>query len=95
MAEQNIIISELDYKVGRLMESYKTSREQKRDLEEEVSRLQRQARALENEVQRLNEEIKTLRVSSAISTGKGGPGARARIGQLAREIDKCIALLNN
>ena len=40
-------------------------------------------------------EIKTLKVAKAISTGEGSAEARNRINQLVREIDKCIALLNN
>ena len=41
------------------------------------------------------EEIKTLKVAAAISTGEGSSEAKNRISQLVREIDKCIALLNN
>ena len=40
-------------------------------------------------------EIKTLKVAAAISTGEGSSEAKNRISQLVREIDKCIALLNN
>ena len=42
-----------------------------------------------------NREIKTLKVAAAISTGEGSSEAKNRISQLVREIDKCIALLNN
>ena len=44
---------------------------------------------------KLHEEIKTLKVATAISTGEGSTEAKSRISQLVREIDKCIALLNN
>ena len=43
----------------------------------------------------LNNKLKTTRVASAISEGNGSYEAKMRINQLVREIDKCIALLNN
>jgi outer membrane murein-binding lipoprotein Lpp len=95
MAEQNIVISELNYKVGQLIEQYIASREQKSALEKEVLRLRQQVQDLEGETQRLNNEIKTLKVANAISAGEGSSEARVRIGQLVREIDKCITLLNS
>ena len=48
-----------------------------------------------NREMELHEEIKTLKVAAAISTGEGSSEAKNRISQLVREIDKCIALLNN
>lgn len=95
MTEQNILISELNLKVERLIKSYVTLQEQKRDMDAEVLRLQRQKQDLTSEKQQLEKEIKTLKAANAISAGKGTPEARAQIGQLVREIDKCINLLNN
>mgnify|MGYP006939912782 CR=1 FL=1 len=44
----------------------------------------------------LNEELKTARVANAISgSSDDSYEAKMRINQLVREIDKCIALLNN
>ena len=50
---------------------------------------------MKSENMKLHEEIKTLKVVAAISTGEGSSEAKNRISQLVREIDKCIALLNN
>ena len=50
---------------------------------------------MKSENMKLHEEIKTLKVATAISTGEGSSEAKNRISQLVREIDKCIALLNN
>ena len=94
MAGQEIVISELNYKVGRLMELYIASRKQERALEVNVQQLQQQVRDLENETRRLNEEVKTLKVANAVSGREGSSEARACIGRLVREIDKCITLLH-
>ncbi|MDR2130539.1 MAG: hypothetical protein LBP56_05150 [Odoribacteraceae bacterium] len=95
MAEQDIVISELTYKVEQMIQLYIASQEQRRALEAEVSQLQQQVQELKSGAQRLNEEIKTLKVAGAISAGEGTSEARVRIGQLVREIDKCITLLNS
>ena len=50
---------------------------------------------LQRENKDLNNKLKTTRVASAISEGNGSYEAKMRINQLVREIDKCIALLNN
>ena len=42
----------------------------------------------------MNSEMKELRIQ-IISTGEGSTEAKSNISQLVREIDKCIALLNN
>ncbi|MDR0544852.1 MAG: hypothetical protein LBG30_05875 [Odoribacteraceae bacterium] len=95
MTKENIIISELNDKVGRLVKSYAISRGQNRDLKIEVSRLQQQVKELEDKARQLEEEVKALDVACALSAGTGGGEARAQIGLLVREIDECIALLNN
>ena len=53
------------------------------------------AENLQRENKDLNNKLKTTRVASAISEGNGSYEAKMRINQLVREIDKCIALLNN
>jgi predicted RNase H-like nuclease (RuvC/YqgF family) len=93
--EQDAVITELNDKVERLIKRYIDSLEKERTLGEEVSRLQQQMRELESETQRLNKEIKTLKVANAISVGGGNSEARMRVGQIVREIDKCITLLNS
>jgi predicted nuclease with TOPRIM domain len=92
--DPNIVLNELHDKIERLIELYTASREKGRSLEAEVSRLQQQARESRGEIKRLSEEVKGLKVAAAFATGEGNREARARIGQLAREVDKCITLLN-
>jgi len=57
--------------------------------------LQSELENLQRENKDLNNKLKTTRVASAISEGNGSYEAKMRINQLVREIDKCIALLNN
>jgi vacuolar-type H+-ATPase subunit D/Vma8 len=93
--EQNIVLNEFNDKIERFMRLYMISQDKRRALEAEVLQLQQQVQELKGENQRLSEESKTLKMAGAIATGEGNYEARVRIGQLVREIDKCITLLNN
>lgn len=94
-AKHDIVVNELDYKVEKLIKLYISSRERICDLERMISELRDELEGVRKEKQILNEQLKTARVAEAISTGNGSAEARTRINHLAREIDKCIALLDN
>ena len=89
-AKQDAVINELNTKVERLIKLYISSLDKNREMNSEMKELR-----IQIERMKLHEEIKTLKVAAAISTGEGSSEAKNRISQLVREIDKCIALLNN
>ena len=92
--EKNII-EELNLKIEQLIKLYISSLDKNREMEAETKELQSRIERMKSENMKLHEEIKTLKVAAAISTGEGSSEAKNRISQLVREIDKCIALLNN
>ena len=92
--EENII-KELNLKIEQLIKGYISSLDKNKNLEAEIQALRNRIEQLKGENSRLNENIKALKVANAISTGDGSSEAKIRISQLVREIDKCIALLNN
>ena len=94
-AQENAVISELKSKVERLITLYTSSLDRNRELEAEVKATRERLESMKGENNKLKEENKTLKVAKAIAGGKGSAEARNRINQLVREIDKCIALLNN
>ena len=94
-AKQDAVINELNTKVERLIKLYISSLDKNREMDSEMKELRIQIERMKSENMKLHEEIKTLKVSTAISTGEGSSEAKNRISQLVREIDKCIALLNN
>lgn len=94
-SRQDIVVNELDYKVERLIRLYISSLERGAGLEQRVAELERELEEARREKQVLNEQLKRARVAEAISSGSGSAEARTRVGQLVREIDKCIALLNH
>ncbi len=94
-AKHDVVVNELDYKIEKLIKLYISSLERNKDLESKIETLQSELKEVTKEKQDLIEKLKTARVANAISGGSEGAEARMRINQLVREIDKCIALLNN
>ncbi|WP_251623463.1 hypothetical protein [Odoribacter lunatus] len=93
---KDIVLNELNYKVERLIKLNIASLEKNQILESKINELLNEIEHLKGENKILNEELKTARVANAISgNNKGSYQAKMRINQLVREIDKCIALLNN
>ena len=93
-AKHDAVINELNFKIDKLIKLYISSLEQNKSLESKIQDLQSELENLQRENKDLNNKLKT-RVASAISEGNGSYEAKMRINQLVREIDKCIALLNN
>ena len=94
-AKHDAVINELNFKIDKLIKLYISSLEQNKSLESKIQALQSELENLQRENKDLNNKLKTTRVASAISEGNGRYVAKMRINQLVREIDKCIALLNN
>lgn len=93
---QESVLNELKFKVDKLIKQYISSLEENKIRGSRIEELQNEIENLKSENQKLNEELKTTRVANAISGGDNGSyQAKMQINQLVREIDKCIALLNN
>ncbi len=94
MAEKSII-KELEGQVALLIEDHKRLSRLNCELEEQRVKLVQQRRELQEQVSELNGELSSLRLSEALSgNGTDRDRARARVNQLMREVDRCIALLN-
>ena len=89
-AKHDAVINELNFKIDKLIKLYISSLEQNKSLESKIQDLQSELENLQRENKDLNNKLKTT-----ISEGNGSYEAKMRINQLVREIDKCIALLNN
>jgi len=94
-AKHDAVINELNFKIEKLIKRYISSLEQNKSLESKMENLQSELEEVKRENKTLNEKLKTTKVANAISGGDGSYEAKMRINQLVREIDKCIALLNN
>ncbi len=98
MAEKSAII-ELESSVERLLDDHKRISKLNSKLTKERDQLQRKNRELQERVTELTRELTIQQLSYGLGDAKGGSSAsrdkaRARINNLMREVDKCIALLS-
>ncbi len=94
MADKSII-KELEAQVSALVADHKRLSAINRELEVVREKLLVERRTLQEQVATLSSEISSLRLSEALSgNGMDKDKARARVNQLMREVDRCIALLN-
>ncbi|MCC8174598.1 MAG: hypothetical protein LIO65_09660, partial [Odoribacter sp.] len=94
--KEDAVLNELKFKVERLIKIYISSLEKTKNQEERIYNLLSEIESLKSENKSLKEDLKNARVVNALSgSDNGSYQAKLRINQLVREIDKCIALLNN
>ncbi|MFI3281096.1 MAG: hypothetical protein R3Y44_03875 [Rikenellaceae bacterium] len=89
------IIKELEAQVAALVADHKRVSALNRNLEAQREKLLLERRELQEQVAGLSSELSSLRLSEALSgNGTDRNKARARVNQLMREVDRCIALLS-
>jgi len=89
-------IESLGKKADGLIKSHQERAERIVQLEAEKQKMGKKVEDLNQELERLREENKVLRMASAIKGDEDRVSeSKRRISQLVREIDKCIALLND
>ncbi len=94
MAEKGII-TDLKAQVAVLISDHKRVVMLNSKLLAERDKLLLERRELQEQVSGLSSELSSLRLSDALSgNGVDRDKARARVNQLMREVDRCIALLN-
>ncbi|MFI3324209.1 MAG: hypothetical protein SNI45_02000 [Rikenellaceae bacterium] len=94
MADKGII-KELEAQVSVLVADHQRLSRLTAELEAQREKLLVERRELQQQVAELSSELSSLRLSEALSgNGADRDKARARVNQLMREVDRCIALLN-
>lgn len=95
MPDISVQISRLEQLTQELVSRCRHLNEQNDQLQQKVAKLENDLREKNSELALLEGELKTARIARGVA--KGGEEAelaKARIGSLVREIDRCIALLN-
>lgn len=92
----SVSIETLAKKAEGLIKAYASAREQIDSLESDNRRLQEKVEKLTGEMQQLKEENQVLKMASALKGDQENvTEAKRRISQMVREIDRCIAMLND
>lgn len=89
-------LHEISARLRRFHRTHRQLSEHKDSLEQRMQGLEEKLRASQAENDRLSEELERMQMSQALSnTGQDNGVAKRRIDEMVKEIDRCIALLND
>jgi hypothetical protein len=92
----NSYISDLAKKVGELAKTQSALQEENSKLKSRNEELELVVNDQKNVLGRLEEQNKVVKIAKAVSEDdEDRKEQRKRLNELVREVDKCIALLNN
>lgn len=94
MTQGENLSSKVVGKVSQLVKQYQDLTQLVERQQAELDQRDREIQTLNVQVEELKEEVKALQLGDAIKVSSGSNEAAQKINALVREIDKCIALLN-
>ena len=93
--ESLLLVKELNEKVYRLFGEFEKLEKRNEELRQIIISLNHQLEVLEKEKGELNTRYENLKLGKVLESGYGDSRlVRQRINKMLREIDKCVALLN-
>jgi hypothetical protein len=94
--ESLLLVKELKEKIRLVFGEFEKLDKRNEDLQQEISTLKNKIRLLEEERGLLGTKYENLRLAKTIESGYGDNRlVRQKINKLMREIDNCVALLND
>jgi len=94
MKNINLLVSGIEFKTRKLVNSYKDIQNEVTQLNEKIKALQHTIEEQKEVIKNLEEKNKTIKIAKTLDKGKETLDSRLKINELVREIDKCIDLLN-
>ena len=92
----NNLISNIESKLNNLISSYQRIKSNNLNLKQENTSLLSEIDKKNNEINILKDRIKIMSISKSVDASKGDiRQTKLKINEHIREIDKCIAQLNN
>ena len=92
----NNLISNIEKKLSNLLSSYENLKDKNLKLEDENSKLISKIEDNSQIINSLNDKIKIMSISKSVDVSKNDiKQTKLKINEYIREIDKCIAQLNN
>tara|TARA_B100001287_G_C22533089_1_gene458368 strand:+ start:356 stop:643 length:288 start_codon:yes stop_codon:yes gene_type:complete len=92
----NNLINSIENKLNNLLSAYKKEKEINLNLSQENASLVSEIKQKSKEIDDLKDKIKLMSISKSVDVSKGDiKETKLKINEYIREIDKCIAQLNN
>lgn len=96
MSEESLLlVKSMKERVGRLFGEFEKVEQKNAVLREEIALLSNRIVLLEKQLEELTSKYENLKLAKGFESGFGDNRVvRQKINKLVREIDKCVALLN-
>ena len=92
----NNLINSIENKLNNLLSAYQKEKEINLNLSQENASLVSEIKQKSKEIDDLKDRIKLMSISKSVDVSKGDiRQTKLKINEYIREIDKCIAQLNN
>ena len=89
------LINELKQNIRRLIDSLEKTKNELEQAKDENKGLELQLETYKSEYEALNKRYENLKVAKALADGDpDNQAAKQKVNKIIREVDKCIALLN-
>ena len=93
--KDQLLINELKQNVRRLIDKLEKTKDELEGVKDEYKGLELQFDTFRNEHEALKKRYENLKVAKAFAEGDpDNQAAKQKINRIVREVDKCIALLN-
>jgi len=90
-----IIISSLENKIKKIVDLQNYSSVENNTLRKENYQLSKIIEEQKVIIKKLEEKVEVLKIAKSVDEGENVFQTKLKINELVREIDRCIALLNN
>ena len=88
-------MKQLETRVRKLMEIVEQTLREKQETDAAVEELQKRLDEKDKEIREMNQKYETLKLAKSLTGEQPEKGdARLKINNIVRELDRCIALLN-
>ena len=89
------LINELKYNIRRLIDSLEKTKDELEKVKDEKAGFELQLNTFKSEYEALKKRYENLKVAKALAEGDpDNQAAKQKVNKIIREVDKCIALLN-
>lgn len=95
MANEQILISGIEYKVRKLIEQFGSLQKENNDLHQHIDALENKVKALSLELEEKRNELFKISLADTLEIKYGVEESKTKIDDLINEIDLCIEVLSD
>ncbi len=95
MANEQILISGIEYKVRKLIEQFGSLKKENNDLHQHIDALENKVKALSLELEEKRNELFKISLADTLEIKYGVEESKTKIDDLINEIDLCIEVLSD